>query len=235
MIAPSLASGALALVMVTSAPTAHAALIWDLDMPSNNPADGYTLKQILDEGGLVVGDKIFDDFSLIESGNSGALNFNSVTISGVGGGMSYGITVNGPWITPNGGSVNATLGFSVTVDPSFPDFYIESVGLDVINSDVRGNSSISISENIFDGPPPTATEIGDLAYFETATDLVEDGEVVLDSLQQQIYVVKDITLESIPKGHAEMEGFTQMFHQVPEPGSLVLLMAGATCTLRRRR
>ncbi len=216
------------------ATSSQAVLVWDFEEPTNNPSNGYVLSDLIGTDGLLVGDKLFADFSYTNVNNIGVIfpDASSIAVTPVIVGDSFGLRFNGPWLANPGEALDSTVRFSV--EATDPDLYISEAQLFVTASSVALDGSVSISENLFDGAPPTSNEIGDLSYFETDDDIFASNTTEFDPIKK-VWVVKNIALEGQAFGFAHLSEFYQVFVQVPEPSSAILVGLGAITILRRRR
>jgi len=236
---------------------AGASLIeWDFNNP---PADPPTITEINQAGGLLVGDKVFSEFSVIAvppaPGTVGiSPGPDQIVVSGIKVGDDYGIQFNGPWVADVGAAINSTLGFKVSIAEPFRHLYLlKDNALRLTASDAGApDALVDVVETVYDADPLVGNRI---ATKHVTDRFGADNDVLSDSalfegpqgpvMLSEIWVKKDITLLGGSllggQGGAHLSEFSQTFsqHVIPEPGSLALLLgtliAPAIVFFRRRR
>jgi len=238
------------LVVVAFAIPASGAMIWDFAQP---PVDSPTIAEIQAAGGLIVGDKLFDDFRVTSVAVPGALapDASAIAVTAVKVGDDYGLRFNGGWVAPAGQSANTTIKFHVAVvDPFLSQgwllkdnaLYMTAFGI----LPQSANGSISISENVYASDidqghsDPVANKM--VYYISDSNKHLYDESDFLDSsgnllTLSEIWVVKDIIVFGGPgsNGLAHLSEFFQTFSQVPEPAAIFVLACGSVMVIRRRR
>lgn len=246
----------LALSMILSSPTGASLIEWDFDNPPANPP---TIAEINAAGGMLVGDKIFSQFSVIAvppaPGTIGVSpGANQIVVSGIKVGDDYGIQFNGPWVADAGAVINSTIGFKVSIADPWANLYLikdNALRLTASNAAVP-DALVDVVEAVYDAEPLLGNRIATKHVsdrYGSANDRLFDyslfGEPPGSVMLSEIWVKKDITLIggtlSGGVGGAHLSEFTQTFSQqlIPEPGTLVLLLGGllgpALVAVRRRR
>jgi hypothetical protein len=229
----------------------HAEIAWtwnDLDPGFQAPS----IADVNAQGGLLVGDKLFEDFVVISSGNAPFLpTAADIRISGLLVGGDYGVSFNGPWFALTNQVLDTTIKFKVSVFPQDTGVLIKDNTLGLTAFAVNNSDAfVSITENVYSAPPPQPQSIADkFVYASQPSSVLMDHENFHGpsggpAAYPEVWVVKDILLyggsTAVP-GHpgAFLSEFTQTFSQVPEPQTLALLACGlpglALMLWRRRR
>lgn len=186
---------------------------------------------------LLVGDKLFSDWSFSSIGAGGAVTPNPADFFVIGGidtaTGDIGLKFEQTWNAASGQSTNINFDFSVSVIPSSSQFI---VGVDalLLNPSATGNGVVNFSETVLDAPVPTGTFLAALsasadASFQDLTDSSSFAPV------KKIYVYKDISLSGGVAGAAHLSEFYQFYKQIPEPGTIMLLLSGSSLMLLRQR
>jgi len=208
----------------------------------NAPIDGvtsYTVQQIMDAGGVKIGDKTFTEWRVTSTtqGNGLAPQAGAISVTAVQIGGEYGMRFNGPWSAATGDLADTTIGFRVTADDPW---LISDNTLAVTAFGADKGGMASISENVFSADPtktfstPVANKY--VYYINDANFKAVDHKVFVQALKD-VWVVKDVVVNgsSAAGASAHVSEFYQTFSQVPEPATLSLLIAGAVVLVARRR
>lgn len=201
---------------------------------------GVGLHTLLDGGTIQVGDKLFADFSI--SGFDAA----GVTVIGIEENGNYGLRLQGAFLAFGNQTKDILIGFSVTATD--PGQLISGVHLDFNGAILIGNGFVSVVETAATPGgeqmlvPPLAV-INPPAILSAYSDLV--------SPQEKIFVLKNIVLQAGGDAPAhkrlsqdsainavKISYIDQLFVQIPEPGTAVLVAAGllgVAISGRRRR
>jgi hypothetical protein len=206
------------------------------------PIDGvtsYTVQQIMDAGGVKIGDKTFTEWRVTSTtqGNGLAPQAGAISVTAVQIGGEYGMRFNGPWSAATGDLADTTIGFRVTADDPW---LISDNTLAVTAFGADKGGMASISENVFSADPtktfstPVANKY--VYYINDANFKAVDHKVFVQALKD-VWVVKDVVVNgsSAAGASAHVSEFYQTFSQVPEPATLSLLIAGAVVLVARRR
>ncbi len=228
-------------------------IIADLQPDPNVPGrlidpepDGYTIQEIIDAGGIIIGDKLFDAFHVTTVKSDGAIapGANEIAITpiqiikdGAPLGGDFGMIFNAIWSAPGGGLADSTIEFRATILPEYVDrgfafkdnaLWITAFGIG--NTEPPG--IVSVSENVWAQHPsqqPQDPIVNKFVYYRTDEDKQLLDEKVFDEPITQIWITKDVGANGGVglTGVAHLSEFYQTFSQVPEPGTLALLGFGA--------
>ena len=212
--------------------------------PINDPNAGFTLQQVIEAGGIRVGDKVFDQFTVNNSISVGA------TAPDADGIMVYGVQINGElglrftggWGAYGGQIADTLIIFHMKADQPW---LITDNTLWMDGYGARNGGLVSISENVFAKNPLEgySSSLADkYVYFANRGDkdvydhqefTNAEGELVAVT---DIWVVKDIIVNGGPNetGSAGLSQFYQTFSQMPEPASMTLLALGGLLALARK-
>jgi len=215
-----------------------------------DPSDSHTLASVM-ANGMLVGDKLFDDFRLTIGTDvtTAAPSADSIMVTGVQIGGDYGLRFNGPWSASADEVSGMTLKYGVWVQE--PDlsagWVIEDFTLwsnDMAVTETTGGGHISISANLLetdpdDGPATPVVQPTPTIYYsteQTQFDLVDDAQF---PGRASMYVLTGLVANGGTDpggaGVAKVTEFYQTFSQIPEPATLGLMAAGALLVLVRRR
>jgi hypothetical protein len=201
----------------------------------------YSIADINAAGGIVIGDKLFDSFSVTasSSANASAPSAAGIQITGVDVSGDYGFKANASWMASGGEWVNTTITYRVsvlsaaaaqgwTIDGS--SLYITSVG----GAKTTGGIA-SISENVYASYPGLggATLADEFTYYMSSTNKSLIDSAVFAPVTSA-WVVEDVGVSGGTKGGVmTISEFYQTFHQTvdptqgaPEPSTAVLFGIG---------
>ncbi|MCC5828180.1 MAG: PEP-CTERM sorting domain-containing protein [Phycisphaeraceae bacterium] len=218
--------------------TSNAAIIWQA-------GESYTISEIQDAGGVVVGDKLFADFSVVSTASpsvTSAPDASTILIKPfINAAGDIGLEFFDGWAVATGQHINTNIQFSVEATAPW---MIDGTTLGLTSFGANFGGIVSIAENLFATDPSNppfdfVIEDGLLASYakdDPANQLMDS--VAFDPISK-MWVVKDITVrggvvEDGQIGHAHLSRFYQIYHQIPEPASLALMGLGAMVLLRRR-
>jgi len=209
-----------------------------------NGPTSYSIQEIIDAGGLRVGNVVFTDFRFTPSSTSGGSgpNAGGVEVTGVLIAGEYGMRFNGSWSAFGGGSADTTLGFRATADEPW---LLHDNSLWMSAYGASGGGLVQITENVFRTDPmvdPTPGIANKYVYYldDENNQIYEHKDFVDPSTGgplalAEIWVVKDIGLTSQGEGSTvALSEFYQTFSEIPEPGTLSLLALGSLLAVFRR-
>jgi hypothetical protein len=194
--------------------------------------ESYSIADINAAGGIIIGDKLFDSFS-VTSSSLGAIapTAASIEITGVDINGDYGFHVNAIWAAWGGESVDTAITFHASVLPESVAqghaFDGNALYLTAVDGADTTSGGVSISERLYkdypgEGGPSFAHE---LAYYRTETNQYPRDTAVFAPITS-MWVVKDIGVSGGvgPNGLMHLSEFYETFHQthVPEPSALML-------------
>ena len=179
------------------------------------------------EFSVLVGDKLFSDFSLNN------YNASNVTVKGIEQGGDYGIQFGTGFVDMNG-VMDFQLSYVVSVTNS--DNLISGANLSFNGVVIGTNGGLAeVTEQI-----QTNNEVGvyGTMYVEVTPQMqLYSTNMVINPPQPALSVDKDVVEYAVDLTYASISTIDQTFAQVPEPSTMVLAAAGLAglLLLRRRR
>jgi hypothetical protein len=204
------------------------------------PIDGnsYTVQQIIDAGGIRIGDKTFTEWRVTTTtqGNGLAPQAGAISVTAVQIGGEYGMRFNGPWSAATGDLADTTIGFRATTDDPWL-ICDNSLVLAAFGADKGGLASIS--ENVYGADPTkvfTTPVANKYVYYLNDTNNKTSDHKEFGVDLKDIWVLKDVIVNgsTVQGATAHISEFYQTFSQIPEPSVLTLLGIGAVLALVRR-
>ena len=196
-------------------------------------------------GVLVVGDKEFSEFEVTGLAQGGALapNADSVLIQGGQDDATgnYGVRFRLDWTVGSNQTINANINFQVSILPEYDEWFIEDAVLFLAVAGATGTGVVNASENIYD-----ADFLGNsLAALCSSRETGDGGVNLIDSSYFQIggnpaqvkdiWVRTGIIITGGTGGTAQLSEVFELYSQIPEPATVLLLGLGALALLRKRR
>ncbi len=205
----------------------------------------YSIADIDAAGGILIGDKLFDSFTVTSSSSPGAVAPlpSGIEITPVDMDGSLGFKVNSLWIAAGGEWVDSTLQYHVAVTPQNGGQGAAIDGGTLYTTGVGSAGGIvSIAESLYAQYPGSGTtSIADEFNYYVSTTNKQTLDSAVFAPVTSLWVVKDIGVSSSPSGIAHLSEFYQTFQQTraPEPSTLVLSAVGvmglAAFAWRKRR
>jgi hypothetical protein len=229
----------LALCCATTAHADHADISDYLVLTPGDPGDAVTMADLLsgDPLGVIVGDKIFDEFFYLP--NDDMPEPEDVKVSGFqDNDGNYGLSFRGDFRDlPGGSASDASLQFTVEVAPDelAEGFRISDAHLFLGGVSVGNNSSLAVDES-FQGIAQTLNTFATTLSGPLSQNLAD--EVFFGQLHTKLRVTKDILAFS---GDASMPALTSVIDQsfsqveIPEPTTCTLALAALCLAIGRRR
>lgn len=223
---------------------AQSQIVVDLNV-ALNLRPSYTLDEVNAQGGILVGDKLFDTFSVTKTEANGGLapGAGAIAVTGVLVNGELGLRFNGPWSAGSGQLADSTIRFHASiVEPELSQgFLISDNSLWMSAFGAANGGLASITENVYEFEPPgnpaTNQPIANKFVFyenDNTKQLFDHKEFIP---LPEIWIIKDVIVNgsSNGTGQAHISEFYQTFSQVPEPASLALVAGGVLLLARRRR
>jgi len=196
--------------------------------------------------GLLVGDKIFSDFSLTGIASSGGAIPPSPSTVAIEGGQEtstgdYGIRILLAMNAAANQTANSTLAFKVAVQAG-AGFKIKDVAMVMSGASATGTGIVQGSETVFSGPSIFDPIIANLSTSKQANSTLDQlSDSVTFSPVDAVWVRKDISVTGGTAGAAHLSEVFQTFSQqaVPEPSSVAMIGTGVALggifVMKRRR
>ena len=188
--------------------------------------------------GILVGDKLFRDFTYLTTDSTGLTNSllpaSSIHLGPITGMVGFGLQLSAPFFTAQDVQKDFLLSYSVTI--SNAPMLITDVHMDY-NGSYVGNGFSTVTESVFDAGGIGGNLLGQIDVHNPPPAL--STNLVLNTPQSKLFIEKDIQLLSFSSSDiATISFIDQTFSQVavPEPSSMMLVASGlAGLWLWRRR
>jgi len=173
---------------------------------------------------VLVGDKLFSDFSL-----AGYTASNLVIKGIIENGDDYGIQIQGGFFAMNG-VMEVNLGYAVTVTNS--NNLISGANLSFNGFEFGSNGVAEVTESVYTN---TSFLYGDMSVYASPSSNLLSTTMAINPPQQSLDIDKDVIDYAINLSFASISTINQSFIQVPEPSTIVLSLAGIVTFLFVRR
>ena len=231
---------------------APATIIVDEVTELNNLSVYWSIADIQAAGGIQMGDKLFDTFSVntSESVNAIAPEAGEINVTAIKVGGDYGMLINSGWSAPAGQLAASTIRFCVTIqEPSLSEGWVLTdntlwmTSFGVSNDTDAGSASVSevvfAADPMTPGTDPIATKkiyyVSDTEKYLTDHEdfFGPSGPVQVPKIWVRLGVQAYGGVGTV--GHASLNEFSVTFSQIPEPGTIALLATGGVFVLVKRR
>lgn len=208
-----------------------------------NPGQSVSLSNYVGTGNaILIGDKLFADFSYVAGGVSNNLSPNAINLIALSNSVGFGLSITGPF--DSFGNISKDFIFQYSVDvTNNPGFLISDIHM-TYNGNSYGTGGYSTIDESAYSNGFGAGFIGQIDVYNYGTNApplpgpqLED-QFVFAQGYDKVYVQKDIVLGGFnATDHSSISIINQTFSQVPEPSSMTLAAIGLAglWVWRRRR
>jgi len=192
-------------------------------------------------GGLVVKDKLFSDFQLDQVITTGGVIAPTADTLFVQGGMDdytgyIGLKFLLAWDVGSGQSISANIDYKVSVLPTYKSMYIDGAWNIITLPGATGTGLVNVSEVLYDAPLPFGGLLANLSTAWQVGSTNDDIRAFANFAQiKQIWLNNGITVTGGLSGTAKLNEVFQMYTQIPEPATILLLGLGSLALLRIRK
>jgi hypothetical protein len=175
---------------------------------------------------LIVGDKVFTDFSISGGVQAAQVNVTAITENG-----NFGIRFGGAFVA-SASPLDFSLGYQVSVTNSLN--LISAANLLFNGQVILGTGLAQVVEQVFTN---NSDLVGQLAVFASATSNQLSATLPITPPQKFLTLSKGVHLDATVPAFATISTIDQTFTQIPEPNALAFVVAGITglVLLQRRR
>jgi hypothetical protein len=190
---------------------------------------------------FIFGDKELSEIDLFGIGIGGAIAPNADSVYVQGGRDdttgNYGLRFLLSWNAFANQTVNATLSFKISVQPSYEDYFIEDTWLYLTGVSATGTGGVNVGETVWDAPFPDGNVIASLScskYYGDSGNFISDHDV-FDPVKAVWIHSKDISITGGTDGSAHLSELYQFYSQIPEPATIVLLGTASIVFFTRKK
>ncbi|MBN2455459.1 MAG: PEP-CTERM sorting domain-containing protein [Sedimentisphaerales bacterium] len=191
-------------------------------------------------GGLVVGDKLFSDFLVDGIAQGGALTPTASTVYIQGGkddvSGNYGLKFLLDWDAGSNQSICVNIDYKVSILPGYDEYFIDGAWSLLSLAGATGTGVVAATETMWDAPLPFGSW---LATLSTSWQVGASGLDLKDYANfaqiKQMWVNNGFTVTGGLSGTAKLNEVFQMYTQIPEPATLLLLGLGSLALIRIRK
>jgi hypothetical protein len=193
---------------------------------------------VSNNGTITIGDKTFSNFSFQASGLTSFDPNQIIVTASESGGVDY-LTWSGNMSFVSGGiaSGDLLLSYIVTANPGAINMIDQSYAGTAINGLLAVTETVATGS--FGGTIVGSSHLDTTDLTDPPGEPVQGDNLNINPSQSKLYVTKDIGFAVISAngGHVTITQVEQSFHQVPEPGTMLLgsLGGGLLLFLRSRR
>ena len=197
-----------------------------------NPGESVSLSNYVGtSNGILIGDKLFENFSYVAGGVSNNLSPDAISLTALSNSVGFGLTIGGPFENFGNTSKDFILQYSVDVTNK-PGFLISDIHM-TYNGNSYGTGGYStIDESVYSNGFG-AGFIGQIDVHNYGTNAPPlpppqfEDQLVFAQGHDKVYVQKDIVLGGFnANDHSSISIINQTFSQIPEPSSMVLAGIG---------
>ncbi|HUI08218.1 MAG TPA: PEP-CTERM sorting domain-containing protein [Verrucomicrobiae bacterium] len=190
-----------------------------------NPGDTVNFANYVDGSGnsILVADKLFGDFDFIAGGNTNVFGPMTINLTAISNSFGYGIKISAPFHTQDTQLKDFIIDYSVQVTNA--PFLISDLHLDY-NGFVVNSGFSSVTESVFDQNGIGVNQLGQMQVFEPPLSMMSTS-MFLNTPQVKLFLEKDIEMGGDNTGdQASISAINQVFSQIPEPSSIMLVSTG---------
>ncbi len=225
----------LGLLVFANAPATQASSVTNLNAGEYVDLAGYLGPS---GGAILIGDKLFDDFTYVTSDSTGLTNnllpAGAISLGALSNSVGFGLSFNAPFFTAQNIQKDFVITYSVSVTNA--PLLISDVHLDY-NGAFVGNGFSIVTETVFDAGGIGGNLLGQINVHNPPP--LMSTNLFLNPAQPKLFIQKDIQLLSFSNNDiATISVVNQVFSQIPEPSTITLAaggLAGLWQWHRRRR
>lgn len=216
-------------ISILLATSAQATITWTDPVPISS----------IPEDGLEFGDKLFSEFDVTGIAQGGALTPTAdailVQVGGDDSTGEYGLKFILDWDAGSGQSINANIDYKVSILPGHDPWFIDGAWMVLSLAGATGSGTVSVTASIWDEPLPFGDWLATLsASWQVGATGLDLEDLANFAQVKQMWVNNGFTVTGGLSGTAKLNEVFQMYTQIPEPATVLLLGLGALALLRKR-